>query len=535
MEQTTPKKTDIRSTVVSIGNKPIMSLLADTFKAFRKFWWLSILLGAILFSVFFYRGYSKVHVTYTASASFYITVQTAGYTYAHVYSAGTAEQMAETFPYLLQSQILQDVVKEDLGVTYLNGTISASGVESTNLFTLSVTSDNAQDAYDILLSVMENYPEVAEYVIGNTKLELLSQPVVPEGVVVTDNFISRAVWMGVAGIGVGIVLIVVTVLFRRTICTVEDFEQELNVKCIAIVPKIVKKKRSKKNRSQPLLVSTQRDGYALMEPMRGLRTRVISQMEEKDAHVLLVTSTKAGEGKTTIAANLALSLAKKGTSVVLVDCDLRNPHVSEAFGMEQPQAGLAQLLQGEAKLLDVMQMGKKYRLRLIMGKGQEKNPLMLIGSEEMKKLIQRLRKTNKYVILDTPPCGMFADASRLASCSDCILYVVGQDDASTTSIIDAIQGLSYANKPIIGAVLNKAEYGIVGYGYGYGRGYGYGYGSYYYKRGYGSYYSRGGDYGKYGKYGKYGYGIYAGTKDGKEELIIRDEEQAPAPKDDGIK
>lgn len=515
-----------------LTQKPIMAWVADIIKAFRRLWWIAAVLGLVVGGVMFYRGYKNVRTTYTAEASFYITIQNSNYAYTHIYSQGTAAQMAETFPYLLQSELLQDVIKEELNVTYLNGYIAASGVEDTNLFTLSVTSDNAQDAYDILLAVMKYYPEVAEYVIGNTQMQLLSEPTMPEPYTSSQDYVATAAKFAILATIIGIAIILISMLWRRTICTTEDFESLLNLKCITVVPKISQKRRSKRNGKGSILVSTQRSGYALMEPMRSLRTRVIQRMEAIDAHVLVITSTKEGEGKTTVAANLALMFAKKGESVVLVDCDLRNPSVHKAFEMDEGTLGITDILEGRNKMTEVLKTGKKYRLRIITGHGQQKNPLKLLGSEQMAQLIARLKKTNKYIILDAPPCGIYADASSLMNIADCALYVVRQDDASIAKVLDGVQSLSFCNKPILGAVLNRAEYGIIGYGYGYGRGYGYGYGSYDYRKGYGSYYSKSGGYGKYGRYGKYGYGYTAGYgsagSEAGEEIISEHSE----PKED---
>lgn len=520
MESNTERKTAAYSAQPRLTQKPLMAWVADIIKAFRRFWWIAGILGLSVGVVLLYQGYKKVSGSYTASASFYITVQSNNYAYTNIYSQGTASQMAETFPYLLQSELLQDVVKEELGVDYLNGSIYATGVEDTNLFTLNVISNNAQDAYDILLAVMEYYPRVAEYVIGNTHLELLSEPTLPDADAIDQSYISNSIRYSALATTLGVIIILLSMLWRRTICTTEDFESLLNLKCITVIPKVSLKRRSKHREHRSLLVSTQHSGYAMLEPMRSLRTRLIRKMEELDAHVLVITSTKAGEGKTTIAANLALTFAKKGESVVLVDCDLRKPSVHSVFEAAEPVNGIVDILEQRCKLTDALTVGKNYRLRIIMGKGHQKNPLKLLGSENMAQLISRLRKTNKYVILDAPPCGVYADASALMNLADCALFVVRQDDASISSVLDGVQSLSFCNKPILGAVLNRAEYGIIGYGYGYGRGYGYGYGSNYYRKGYGSYYNKAGGYGKYGRYGKYGYGYGVSSTEGSQTVSV---------------
>ena len=141
-------------------------LLRDFLRSFGKLYWLVILLAAIaaaaalLYSAHSYRPMYKAEATFTVET--YNPTQS-GYTF--FYDSHTAAQMALTFPYLLDSDLLLERVKADLGVEFLNGTPSAKVIENSNLFTLSVTSRDAQAAYDILQALIKNYPAVAEYVI----------------------------------------------------------------------------------------------------------------------------------------------------------------------------------------------------------------------------------------------------------------------------------------------------------------------------------------------------------------------------------
>ena len=117
---------------------------------------------------------------YRAEATFTVeTYNNSDTGYSFFYDNRTAAQMALTFPYLLDSDLLLDRVKADMGVTTLNGTPSAKVIDNSNLFTLSVTSRDPQAAYDILQSLIKNYPAVAEYVIGRTQLNMIDHPEFP--------------------------------------------------------------------------------------------------------------------------------------------------------------------------------------------------------------------------------------------------------------------------------------------------------------------------------------------------------------------
>ena len=96
------------------------------------------------------------------------------------YDKAMAEQLSKTFPYLLQSELMQSMLRQEMGVSYVNGSITAQTVPNTNLFSLKVTSTDPQAAYDILNTMIEIYPRVADYVVGSTQMNLLTVPTVAE-------------------------------------------------------------------------------------------------------------------------------------------------------------------------------------------------------------------------------------------------------------------------------------------------------------------------------------------------------------------
>ena len=156
-------------------------LFRDILRSFSKLWWLSALLAAVVgVTAFFYsvRSYQplyRVETTFTVET--YNPTQS-GYTF--FYDTRTAAQMALTFPYLLDSDLLLERVRADLGVEYLAGTPSAKVIENSNLFTLSVTGKDPQAICDMLQSLIKNFPAVAEYVIGKVQLNMIDYPEFPK-------------------------------------------------------------------------------------------------------------------------------------------------------------------------------------------------------------------------------------------------------------------------------------------------------------------------------------------------------------------
>ena len=202
----------------------------------------------------------------------------------------------------------------------------------------------------------------------------------------------------------------------------------------------------------------------------------------------MVTSSIPGEGKTTVSANLAVSLAKHGKRVILVDCDLRNPSVAAFFGMPQRDPGLGAVLDGKAQIKDVLKERKveNGQLLLLPGESQSETNVSLLGSEKMKAVIQKLSSMADVVLLDTAPAQLLADAAMMARYVDSAVYVIRYDYTKIGKIREGIQSLSLSKIKMLGYVFNcDRSAGGSRYGYGYGR--------------YGSY-SRYGHYGHYGRY-----------------------------------
>lgn len=130
---------------------------------------------------------------------------------------------------------------------------------------------------------------------------------------------------------------------------------------------------------------------------------------------MLVTSSVPGEGKTTVAVNLAEAFAKKKYRVVLLDGDLRNPSVLKCIGLsERKGRGIIGVLKGQISLDEALTDYRDLSLKILPGVGSTQNPAGLLRSARMKTLIEELKEDADLLIIDTPPCGVLSDASLLA-------------------------------------------------------------------------------------------------------------------------
>lgn len=463
----------------------------DIFRVFQEFckalcrlFWLPLLLAALCGGLLGLRAWRSYTPMYATQVTF--TIQMADSSLADIggstsyYNKATAEQLTKTFPYLIQSELLQTKLRQAMGVDWLNGHITAQTVANTNLFSLKVTSTSAQDAYDILTAVTEVYPQVADYVIGNTEMNLLT---VPE--VATEPYNEfqplRTICKGaVLGAALGLLFILLYAFTRRSIREPEDIRRHLNQTCIATLPRVTFKRRGNAIDTS-VSIRNQRVTGAFQESVRSMRVKFLREAQKRHAQVVMVTSTLPGEGKTTVAANLALTLSQNGAKVILVDLDLRKPSVKKTLGVRTASKGVPELLSGGMDLNTALLPLEDSRLTLLAGDAPAAAPRQQLTSRRLSGILNELRQQADYIVLDTPPCGILADSAGVARLADCTLYVLRSGAVEVSHVVDSLQFLAESGTHLAGCVLNDVQTGQSGYGYGYGYGYsdyGYGYGKY---------------------------------------------------------
>ena len=479
----------------------IISLAGDFLYGLKKLWLLILVMTLAGAGISYFRTSYTYTPQYVASATMSVTAPGGQYI-----GAQTASQMAEVFPYILTSGVLEDVVAREMGMDSVPGSISATAEEGTNLLTMSVTSDDPQMAYDILHTVIDCYPEVAEFVLGNTSLTILDETGVPSDtqkeVVVRGSYRRGAVM----GAGAGLVILCLYILLKKTVKSKDKLKSQINLPDMGSLPYIRNKKRKKKPEQNKVSLINARTPASYQEAMRRLRIRVLKEVEENQTKTIMVTSSIPGEGKTTVAVNLAISLVRQGKKVVLVDCDLRNPSIADFLGITEQRPGIDSVLHKKAAVTDVLteiDVNGENKLTLLLGEEEEKTYISLLGSKRMEGLIAELKNMADVVILDTAPAQLLADAALMARFVDAALYVIRYDYTKMYKIREGIQALAMSKIKMLGYVFNcdrNSGDGKYGYGYGYG-----------YRR-----------YGSYGHYGRY---RDTGKRDKKEDLsgrVIKD-------------
>lgn len=202
------------------------------------------------------------------------------------------------------------------------------------------------------------------------------------------------------------------------------------------------------------------------EAYRVIRTSIQFAQAGKELKTLAVTSCMPNEGKSMTAANLAVVLTQAGKSVLLIDCDMRNPTVHKNFNLSN-KVGLSSCISMGTALSDAVQKTSIEGLYALTGGVIPPNPSELLGSEQMKNVLQRAKEQYDYVLIDTPPVMPVTDALIVSRFVDGMILVIASAEIKVEMARDVKNQLVNAGANILGVVLNKVRSEHHGYGYGY--------------------------------------------------------------------
>lgn len=486
----------------------LVELARDFFRIFKKMWWLFLIFVVAVTGGYGLYSYLTYTPLYQCSATF--TVSTGdgdSGLYGFYYDQDSADQLSKTFPYILESNYFKSVLLENLGEDSLNGTITAETVENSNMVTMTAESVDAQDALKILETALEIYPETARFVLGSITFNLLDTPELPAAPYNRPDPVRIAGIGILAGAAAGMVVLGLMAFFRRTAKDPEDLKRFTSLKCLAVIPYVKTKARNRKVQTD-LSVLNKRLPYGYRENIRALQMRLEREMEKNGEKILMVTSTMPDEGKSTVAVALAEMFASMGKHVLLIDGDLRKQRDAQLLDCGDG-VGLQDIFQEgkdpESKIR--IRRLKKQKFWFIGSSRAMEHPAGVLSHPQFGEIMRRLAGKMDYIILDTPPCGIFQDAALMEEYVDAVLYVIKYDMVPQQKIMESLSFLKGNGPHFLGYIFNSYPQGMNEYGYGR-----YGYGRY----GYGRY-----SYSRYGGY--HHYGDTAETAD-EDDLKLDDEE-----------
>lgn len=444
--------------------------LKDVLQAVRSGWWwllTGLLLGLAAAGMLSWLATPL----YSSSTQFWVSV--AGEPDSSDAYQGNlfSQQRVTSYAQLLTGEALaEDVVEElalDLTAGEVAGKVAARVLPDTVMIEATVTDTSAERAQAIVAELSRQFTERVtelEADVSAVKVtiveeaELNTSPVSPA---VTRNLALG----GVLGLLVGLGVALLRSRLDNTVKTGDDVQALTGAGLIGTVledPKLDEQH-----------VVTARDGHSLSsESFRAIRTNLQFLNVDNPPKVIVVASSVPGEGKSTLAVNLATALAQSGSRVMLVEADLRRPRVVRYMGLVGG-AGLSNVLAGTAEVSEVAQPWGDGKLSVLAAGPMPPNPSELLGSEHMRALLETLREDHDFVIIDTPPLLPVTDAAVLSVAADGCLITTRHGVTRREQLAEAANVLARIDAKLLGVVLNRVpQSAAIARGYGYGYGYG---------------------------------------------------------------
>lgn len=396
---------------------------------------------------------------YQARIQFYVTVASGEAAAAAAYQGSLgAQQRVQSYAALVQSSEVAAEVAEvanvDRTASQISGNTSATADAKTVLINVAVTDTDPQFA----LRIAEGYGEILPQVINEletpdgggpalAKLTVVNPPSLPSEPVVPRT--EQNVIVGLAlGLLVGMGLVLLNNNLDRRVKSKDQLEDIAHAPVVGSIP--FRSKRDRAGDAEHIVPF--REGHSpAAEAFRRLRTNLRFLRVDSPPRVIVVTSSVATEGKSETAVNLSLALAEAGSSVLLVEADLRRPRVVNYLSMPD-KVGLTTVFSGQADFEEVRQETRHEGVDLLACGPLPPNPSELLASEAAKQLLDKLRKIYDYVVVDSPPLLPVTDGALLARITDGALLVVRTNRTTSDQVAQAVDNLRKADANLLGFV-----------------------------------------------------------------------------------
>jgi capsular exopolysaccharide synthesis family protein len=263
----------------------------------------------------------------------------------------------------------------------------------------------------------------------------------------------------VGGLGLGLALAFMVAFIDDRVKSAYQVESIVGLPLIGIVPKI--RKLSPANRAQ--VVMNKADALA-SEAFLTIHSNLRLKAKSRDSKVMLVTSTRPGEGKSFVASNTALAFAKHGERVVIVDCDLRKPNIHNVLGVANTK-GVIDVCGLNAPVDEILIKDHVPNLDILTAGGRAVNPTNILNGASFPRLIEELRKRYDRVIIDTPPLAPVSDAMIILQHVDGVIFTLRFNFVRTRGAQFCARRLLETNVPCFGAVLNGLDLSLSDYYY----------------------------------------------------------------------
>lgn len=451
-----------------IGLEPILKFVRQLISK----WWLIVLFIVAFSTVGF--GIAKITYSeeYKSNIIFNVSnkdrdIAGSAATYVTASDAQASATIATNFKTLIERGndfigAVQANVKAQTGKTYskeqLRSMINVELVTDSTLINITVKSGDKELAYVVATAIQSVYSDIVKDAFPTANIGVADSATQPELAADSTALIYTAAGF-IIGAALAVVIILISAKIQNKLLSSDDIKNNFNIDIIATVSDI---KNKKKNDRTKLLITDRSVGLPFIETFKLIRTKLENAKLKKGYSVFALTSSTESEGKTTCSTNIALSLAKSGKSVLLIDADLRKPAVCKTLGISiDGERGIYDIVTGCKTFEESVKYIEKYNLYLLVSSKAVADPSETLASAAMAKIVEDAKKNFDYVIIDCPPAGVVADAAIIANYTDTIIFVTAEERVAIPQIEYALSDILTTKADIFGCIYNRAGTGTL--------------------------------------------------------------------------
>lgn len=361
------------------------------------------------------------------------------------------QSYVNTLDYLMNSNNAKSYVKKKMPISKTTYMAEVT-LKQANVVKIKVTADTKREAYFSIKLLNDWYRENTERYSFPYNITVLKEskfstkPVNPNSHI--KNFLIGAV-------GSGFVLSCLLGLYfflRDTIKSEEEVENKLDTRLYAKLPFEVKKREDVRNK-KAILITSLKTSFFFRESMNKLRSKVEASSDKHGYKSFMITSAYENEGKSSVAANLALALAKNGRKVVLVDADFNKPAVFKIFDLDGSKS-LNKAIEGTSSWRSQV-VSDRSGLDLLPCSQDSLKSEILTNSKKLDEIMKELREEYDFVIVDTCPAYLLNEPMAMNELVDATLFIVRQDYATSDVINETVKRLTYVKDNVLGVVFKN--------------------------------------------------------------------------------
>lgn len=361
------------------------------------------------------------------------------------------QSYVNTLDYLMNSNNAKSYVKKKMPISKTTYKAEVT-LKQANVVKIKVTADTKREAYFSIKYLNDWYRENIERYSFPYNITVLKESKFSTKPVNPNSHIKNFL---IGGVGSGFVLSCLLGLYfflRDTIKSEEEVENKLDTRLYAKLPFEVKKREDARNK-KAILITSLKTSFFFRESMNKLRSKVEASSDKHGYKSFMITSAYENEGKSSVAANLALALAKNGRKVVLVDADFNKPAVFKIFELDGSKS-LNKAIEGTSSWSSQV-VSDRSGLDLLPCSQDTLKSEILTNSKKLGEIMKELREEYDFVIVDTSPAYLLNETMAMNELVDATLFVVRQDYATSDVINETVKRLTYVKDNVLGVVFKN--------------------------------------------------------------------------------